>query len=81
MVILVTDHPEIVVAELKISLPEAVVVFSLKALRSPRFPRLAYWMVQAGFTDDSVNSVVVYGEPLMVEVTGYFAGSPTVSLP
>jgi len=81
MVILKADHPAVVAAQFKVRLPEAVVVFSLKALRSPRFPRLAYWMVQAGFTDDSVNSVVVYGETLMVEVTGYFAGSPTVSLP
>ena len=80
MVIQVADHPEIISAELEISLPEAVAVFSLKALRSPSFPRLGYWMIQTGLADSMVRLVVVYGETLVVEVTGYLVWSPVIPL-
>ncbi|MGD0407028.1 MAG: hypothetical protein ABSB10_10325 [Candidatus Bathyarchaeia archaeon] len=42
MVILVADHPIIVVAEFKIRLPEAVAMFSLKTPSSPSLSRLTY---------------------------------------
>jgi len=42
MVILVADHPVVIAAKLKIRLPEAVVVFSLKAFGSPGLSRLSY---------------------------------------
>jgi hypothetical protein len=35
-------------------------------------------MVQAGFTDYSVNPVMVYVGAFVVEVTCYLAGTPTI---
>jgi hypothetical protein len=81
MVILETDHPIVVAAELKIRLPKAVAMFSLETLRSPGLPRLVYWMVQARLTDNVVSMVMVYAEALMIEVTSYLAGTPTVPSP
>lgn len=80
MVILVANHPEIVVAELKIRLPEAVVVFSLEAFGSPGLSRLSYRVVQACIADNMVGLVVVYGEPLAVEATGNLVGAPFIPL-
>ena len=80
MVVLVADHPEVVAAEFKISLPKAVVVFSLETLGSPRLSRLRYRMVQAGFADCRVDFVVVNSEASMSKVTRYFVWSPLVSL-
>ena len=38
-VIQVADHPKVVIAQFEVSLPEAVAVFSLETLRSPRLSR------------------------------------------
>jgi hypothetical protein len=78
MVILIADHPVIVAAKLKIRLPKTVAMFSLETFCSPCLSRLAYWMVQAGFTDYSVNPVMVYVGAFVVEVTCYLAGTPTI---
>jgi hypothetical protein len=45
MVVLVADHPVIVAAELKISLPKAIIVFSLETLSSPGLSGLSDWMI------------------------------------
>ena len=45
MVILVANHPTVIIAELKISLPETVVVFSLETFGSPGLSRPRYWVV------------------------------------
>jgi len=81
MVILVADHPKIVVAELKIRLPKTVAVFSLETFGSPGFSRLSYWMIQTSFADDPINLVVVDGETLAVEATNDLVGTPLVSFP
>jgi hypothetical protein len=81
MVILETDHPVIVAAELEVRLPEAVAVFSLKTFCSPCFPRLGYGVIQAGFTYDPVGYVVVDDEAFVLEVAGYLVWTPTVPFP
>ena len=81
MIILETDHPIVVAAELKIRLPKAVAMFSLETLRSPCLSRLIYWMVQTRLTDNVVSLVMVYAEALMSEVTSYLAGTPTIPSP
>jgi len=78
MVILIAYHPIIVAAELKISLPKTVVVFPLEALGSPGLSRLSYGTVQASFTDDFVDLVMVYCVAFAVEVTRNLAGTPLV---
>jgi hypothetical protein len=60
MVILVADHPKVIIAKFEISLPEAVTVLSFKAFGSPGLSRSRYRMVQARFTDDVVRLIVVY---------------------
>jgi hypothetical protein len=43
MVILEADHPPIVTAELKISLPKTVIMFSLETFGAPGSSGLSYW--------------------------------------
>ena len=81
MVILVADHPVIVVAEFKIRLPQAIVVFSLKTLSSPGLSRLSYRMIQARFTDDLVGLIVIDCEAFVVEAPCYLLWTPIVAFP
>jgi hypothetical protein len=74
MVILVADHPVIVAAELKISLPKTVAMFSLETPSSPGFSWLIYWMVQASFAYDPVGLVVVDGEAFVVRCPAILLG-------
>ena len=78
MVVLVADHPEIVAAELEIGLPEAVAVFPLETLGSPRLSWLSYGMVQSGFADDFVDLVMVNRVAFAIEATGNLVGAPFV---
>lgn len=77
MVILVADHPPIVAAELKISLPKTITMFSLETFGSPCLSGLSYRMVQSGFADNMVSLVVVDGEAFVTEVTCYLVWTPT----
>jgi hypothetical protein len=79
MIILVADHPVVVVAELRIRLPEAVVMFSLETLGSPCLSWLRYGMVHTGFADYRLDFVVVQGEAFVSEVTSYLVWSPLVA--
>ena len=45
MVILITNHPIVVAAELKISLPQSIAVFSLETFGSPSLSRLTNWVI------------------------------------
>jgi hypothetical protein len=81
MVILIADHPVVVAAKLRIRLQKTVAMFSLETFCSPRFPRLAYWMIQPGFTDYSVNPVMVYVGAFAVEATSDLFGTPIIPLP
>jgi len=81
MVILIADPLVIGAAELEVRLPKTVAMFSLETLCSPCLSRLAHWMVQPGFTDYSVNPVMVYVGAFVVEVTSYLAGTPTIPFP
>jgi ABC-type transport system involved in Fe-S cluster assembly fused permease/ATPase subunit len=61
MVILVADHPVIVAAEFKISLPKTVTVLSLETLGSQCLSRLSYRVVQASFAVHMISLVMVDG--------------------
>jgi hypothetical protein len=65
MVVLIANHPPIIITELKISLPEAIVVLALKTLSSPGLSWLTYRMVQARVFDYLVCLIVVYAKALV----------------
>ena len=79
MVVLVADHPPIVMTQLKISLPETIVMFSLETFGSPSLSRLDYRVVQACFANYRVDLVMVNSVALMSKVTSYLVGSPLVA--
>jgi hypothetical protein len=78
MVVLVANHPVVVAAELKISLPKTVAVFPLETFGSPCLSGRRYWMVQAGFADNMISLVMVNIEAFVFKVTGYFGWIPIV---
>jgi hypothetical protein len=78
VIILVANHPEIVAAELKISLPKTIAMFPLETLRSPGLSRLRYRVIQASFAYDPVGLVMVNIEAFMVKMACYLVWTPIV---